>query len=104
MSSQLSSGESAGLMNSDDLRASIRQFILKKFPAARNQSVGDHDSLLTHGIVDSLGVLEIITFIEQEFQLTVTDDELLSDRFESIARIADLVAQKLAGKEPTWTS
>ena len=93
-----------GLMTRDEVGAAIREFVLKQFPAARNRGVAADDSLLVQGIVDSLGVLEVVTFIETEFQLTITDDELLSDHFESIASMADFVAQKIAGEESTWTS
>jgi acyl carrier protein len=66
--------------------------------------VGDHDSLLTQGIVDSMGALELVGFIESEFDLTVTDDELLSDHFETIASMAEMVDRKLNVEESTWIS
>jgi acyl carrier protein len=87
-----------------DIETRLREFLFKQFPAARSRGVGAEDSLLTQGIVDSLGVLEVVTFIESEFQLTVTEDEMLSDHFETIARIADLVSRKLAREDARWTS
>jgi acyl carrier protein len=87
-----------------DIEERIREFLFKQFPAARSRGVGNEDSLLTQGIVDSLGVLEVVTFIESEFQLTVTEDEMLSDHFETIARMADLVSRKLARENAEWTS
>ncbi len=86
------------------IEAAVRQFILQQFPAARSRDVGADDLLLTNGIIDSLGILEVVTFIEKEFQLTVADDEMLADHFESIARITDLVAQKLSREDGSWTS
>jgi acyl carrier protein len=96
-------GIHAGILRGE-IEAAVRQFVLQQFPTARSRAIGLHDSLLTGGIVDSLGILEVITFIEKEFQITVTDEEMLSDHFETIASIADLVALKLAGGAATWTS
>ena len=47
----------------------IRQFILKHYPLARKQSIIEDDSLLLYsGIIDSLGVMDLISFIEEEFE------------------------------------
>ena len=91
-------------MTREIIEASLLQFILKQFPAARSRGIGVEDSLLTQAIIDSLGVLEVVTFIEKQFELTITDDEMLSDHFESISRITALVTHKIAREEATWIS
>ena len=58
-------------------------------------AIGDGDSLLASGIVDSLGVLDVVYFIEEEFCITLSDDAMLSENFETIAAIADFVAGQL---------
>lgn len=78
-----------------DVRDAIRAFVFDKFPAARRRNVGDTDSLLAGGIVDSLGVLEVVQFIEETFGITLSDDDMLSENFETIAGIADFVAGQL---------
>jgi acyl carrier protein len=87
----------------DEIQTAIRQFVLNQFPAARKRGVADSDSLLEQGIVDSMGVLEIVTFIESEFDITLTDDELMSDHFETVASISDLIHRKTM-EGATWTS
>lgn len=86
-----------------EIQTTIREFVLQQFPAARKRETSDHDSLLEQGVVDSMGVLEIVTFIESTFEITLSDDELLSDHFESIAAMADLVHSKTA-EDPSWTA
>ncbi len=78
----------------DATQAAIREFILDKFPVARGREMTDDDSLLEQGTVDSLGVLEIVGFLEQQFGITLTDDEMVADHFDSIASMARLVRQK----------
>lgn len=86
-------------MTPGEIQTEIRDFIIKQFPAARARDVSEQDSLLDGGIVDSLGILEIVTFMEERFQILLTDDELVSDHFGSISSLADLVGQKLGLEE-----
>jgi acyl carrier protein len=84
-------------MSTDSTPGRIRHFILNQFPLARQRAVGDEDPLLRTGILDSLGILEVVSFIEQEFGITVADEELVPESFESIATIARFVDGKRGG-------
>lgn len=77
-----------------NLNADIRQFIVKKFPLARKRQIQDSDALLETGMLDSQGVLEVVGFIEQEYAITVADDDLVAENFQSIDRIASFVQSK----------
>jgi acyl carrier protein len=79
----------------DSIRTTIRNFILTQFPAARERAISDHDRLLELGIVDSLGVLDIVAHLEAEFEIRIADDELEVADFESIEALADFVHRKL---------
>jgi acyl carrier protein len=76
------------------IQETIRQFILKEFPAARIRNIQDHDLLLENGIIDSLGVLDIVAFLEAEFGLSIADDELELEDFASIETLAAFVERK----------
>ena len=73
----------------------IREFILLKFPLARKRKVGDGDNLLENGIIDSLGVLDIVTFFQQEFSVAVADEDLTPENFQNIACMAQFVERSL---------
>ena len=73
---------------------SIRKFVLERFPLARQRNVSNKDLLLESGILDSLGILEVVTFVENEFQITINDDELQPENFSSIASMSGYVAHK----------
>jgi len=77
-----------------DLAASVREFILKRFPLARKNQVKNSDHLLESGMLDSQGVLEVVAFIEQEFSISVADDDLVPQNFQTIDRIAAFVQSK----------
>jgi acyl carrier protein len=81
-------------VTSDDPRAQIRAFVLAHFPLARARAVGDEDSLLDAQVIDSLGILELVTYVEEAFAITVTDDDLSPENFESIAALAGFVDRR----------
>ena len=76
------------------MNADVREFILKKFPLARKQQVKDSDLLLENGMLDSQGVLEVVSFIEEKFSITVADEDMVPANFRTIDRIVDFVHTK----------
>jgi len=76
------------------IKDTIRNFVVAKFPLARKRGVGDADLLLEAGIVDSLGILDLVQFLETEFGLHIEDDELLPENFQSIDKLAEFVQTK----------
>lgn len=76
------------------MNAQIRDFVLEKFPLARRQHLKDSDALLETGILDSLGVLDVVTFLEEKFSITVADDELVPENFQSIETLSAFVKRK----------
>jgi acyl carrier protein len=72
----------------------IRAFVLERFPLARRRALSDEDSLLQSGIVDSLGILELVDFVIGEFNVDVTDEDLLPENFDSIRSLATFVERR----------
>jgi acyl carrier protein len=81
-------------MTGNHVSMQIRKFILDKFPLARKQQIKDSDPLLESGVLDSLGVLDLVSFVEQEFSVHVADEELVPENFQTIDRIAAFVESK----------
>lgn len=77
-----------------DSRAKIRAFITTNFYVADTASLSDDASLLENGIVDSTGVLEIISFLEREFGVEVADNEIVPANLDSIGKLTSFVAKK----------
>jgi acyl carrier protein len=81
-------------VTSDAAAARIREFVRSRFPLAREMKVDDDASLLDAGIVDSLGVLDLVTFLEDAFGVKVEDEELNPENFESVAALVRFVEAK----------
>ena len=73
----------------------IREFVRSRFPLARDSNVGDDESLLDRGIIDSLGILDLVGFLEQSFGIQVADEDLSPENFDSIAALVRFVKGKL---------
>ncbi len=61
------------------------------------ESLTDGDSLLDKGIVDSTGVLELIGFLEESFEIQIDDEELIPENLDSVVNLVDFVNRKKAG-------
>jgi acyl carrier protein len=75
----------------------IRQFVNESF--LFGQGIGelsDDDSFLEKGIIDSTGVLELVGFIQEKYDLRLEDEELVPENLDSINRVAAFVHMKLA--------
>ena len=78
-----------------ELKEKVRQFITTNFYVADPASLKDDQSLLESGIVDSTGVLEVITFIESELGVAVEDAEMLPENLDSVNNVVKFVQKKL---------
>lgn len=75
----------------------LRQFILENFLFSDDENaLSDDGSLLEMGIIDSTGVLELITFLEDKFEIKVDDEEMVPENFDSVNRMVKFVNGKLA--------
>ena len=85
----------ANSLHMNGVEARVRAWILDNFPLAKERGTGATDPLLDSGIIDSLGTLELVAFLEREFGLIVDDDDMVADHFETIASISAFVKTKL---------
>lgn len=78
--------------------ARIRDFLFQRFPLARTRGLSDRDHLLENGILDSLGVLDVVAFLEDTYSLTVLDDDLVPEHFQSVERLTAFVQARRNGR------
>jgi acyl carrier protein len=74
----------------------IREFLIEHFPSARKHPLTEDDHLLANGIVDSLGVLDLVAYLEREFNIAVGDDDLVPEHFESLRRLTAFVQDRMS--------
>ncbi len=76
-------------------RDQVREFLFEKFPACKQNGLKDQDSLIETGIVDSMGMLELVVFVESDFEVEVQDMDLVPENFESVEALSKFVESKL---------
>lgn len=82
----------------DGLKQTIRTYILSEFlPGESESNLQDDTPLRTSGILDSMSTLNLVTFLEQTYGITIDAHETGVDNFDRIEAIAALVASKQAG-------
>ena len=73
----------------------VEQFIVSELTQGRAiDSIATDEDLLARGIIDSHGVMELVSFLEGHYGISVGDEDLTPENFENIARIGEFVARK----------
>ena len=81
-----------------DVQTAIRKFIARELLFQKDESMLNvDDQLLERRMIDSAGMMELVTFLESEFDIQITRQDIIPENFESIEKISQLVAAK-AGK------
>jgi acyl carrier protein len=75
----------------------IERFIIDEISAGARTSIGLDEPLIASGILDSLALLRLITFIEQQFDLTIGDGDVGPENFDTVRRIAAFLDQRKKG-------
>jgi len=75
---------------------SIREFVLKHFPLARKNGLKPGDKWLENGLLDSLGILDLVHYLEEEFSIHASDDELVPENFESLSAVVEFAQKKIS--------
>ena len=79
-----------------DIESNLEKFIIDELIVGSKGMKLDHDqSLISSGVIDSLAILRLITFIEEKFGVTVEDEDVVPDNFETINIISSYVKAKM---------
>ncbi len=84
-------------MSEQSVTARIRGFLLARFPLARIRGLSEEERLLENGILDSLGVLDLVAYLENEFAIAIQDEDLLPEHFATLRCVTAFVEHKQNG-------
>lgn len=87
-------------MSSAERRKHIRDFLARHF---RQRELGDDEDYFALGFVNSLFAMQLISFVERQFEIQVLDDDLDLDNFRTVTHLDRFLARKL-GSQPAPTS
>jgi len=79
----------------ENMATELRQFIVDNFLFGRDKPFSNEDSLIENGLIDSTGVLELIAFLEEKYDIRMEQAEIVPDNLDSIQRLSDFIRRKL---------
>ena len=80
----------------ESIKEQIKTFIIENFLFGNAEGLHDDTSFLEESILDSTGVLELITFLEENFSIKVDDEELIPENLDSINKLIAFIHAKQA--------
>lgn len=83
-------------MPTADIERQIHSFVLTNFLFGQSVDLEPDDSLLGRGLIDSTGVLELVDFLEERYEIKVEDEEVIPNNLDSVRKVAAYVARKLS--------
>jgi acyl carrier protein len=78
-----------------DTKQKIKEFIVENFLFGNDEGLKDGTSFLEEGIIDSTGILELVNYLEEEFEISVDDEELIPENLDSIDNVTAYLEKKL---------
>jgi acyl carrier protein len=74
----------------------LKEFVINNFMFGQGNSLEDDTDFFEKGIIDSTGTLELVSFIEETYNISVLDNELIKENFASLIKVNEYLKNKLA--------
>ena len=82
-------------VDTDATRKEIREFIVEAFLFGdESEPFADGDSFMAKGVIDSTGVLELVAFLEENYGVTVDDEEMIPANLDSLDNLVGYIQKK----------
>jgi len=78
-----------------DYLSTVREFVVGNFLFGDGGQLKDDTSFMESGIIDSTGILELITFLEEKYEIKIEDDELIPENLDNLQNVARFVDRKV---------
>ena len=79
-----------------EIEGIVTSYVRDELARSEPAQLGPTDSLISSGVLDSIGLLRLVLFLEERFQVKVGDGDLVPDNFETIERIVSFVESRSA--------
>ena len=76
----------------------VREFVVENFLFGDGELLKEDTSFLGQGIIDSTGILELVMFLEETYNMKIKDDELVPENLDNLGNIARFLERKLDGR------
>ena len=80
-----------------EIEQKIRNYLTQEFLFGRSETLNE-DTPLMGNVIDSQGVIELVSFVQQSFKIEITDEEVTTDNLATIKSVVALVEKKLSNQ------
>ncbi len=87
--------ENERLKRMSDLKEGVKAFIVENFLFGSDEGLEDNTSFMDEGIIDSTGILELIDFLEEEYSISVEDEEMIPENLDSLNNVVTYLRKKM---------
>lgn len=78
-----------------DVQKELTKYIVNRFMHGDDSKLHFEESFFESGIIDSLGVLQLVSFLEERFGVHIEDEELVPENFETISKLIEFIERKM---------
>ncbi len=84
-----------GVMDERTILKEVREYVIENFLLGEEaDELSDSESFLESGLIDSTGILELIAFLEETYDVEIEDEEMIPENLDSVQRVARFIASK----------
>ena len=86
------------MKNLPNIKEELRAFIVKNYLKRKNAPLADNDSFLEKSIIDSIGVIEVTSFIQKTYRIKIEVVEIIPENFDTLNNLEKYITKKLTSK------
>lgn len=76
------------------MKEEIKKFIISNYMKTKSAQIGDNDSFLEKGIIDSIGVIELVSFIQAKYGIKISPVDIIPENFDTLNNLERYIARK----------
>ena len=76
------------------IRTALAEFIADEILSQPGRAIDENEKLISSGLIDSLSLVDIALFVEEEYQVIIDDTELNADTFDTLAELAAIIRSR----------
>ena len=80
----------------DNIKSELKDFIIRTYLKRKDASLGDDASFLGEGIIDSIGVIELVAFLQRRYKIKVLVPEIIPANLDTLNNLGRFITKKLA--------
>ena len=82
----------------DSIESAVREFLLQLPTARKIRDLKAGDSLFQRGLLDSQGIINMVTFFEETFDIEIRDEEVVPENFETVRALSRLIKRAMRAR------